>query len=235
MSSEHESNVKAIELSVIVPEDSGFDLDSFIETRKQGRDGEPPHTMSAVAQRDVLYFGRSCILRMPNSIILLIHRQSLDEFLPVYLILRTKYLEKSDLTSYLERLTINLDIVAYTPQTRLEYERTAPQQSSLSPSHDILWSSTVDTSQKPGIVLLDTHQIEAIWKINVLLSMWKNHTMLLATELILTRPSKSPFVISINLFPTVRVVEPVYYYYLGRPVLTERSSDFYQSVGIVKR
>ena len=74
-----------------------------------------------------------------DSLTLLIVRHSLDELVPVYVVLQTQYQDDVQLRSYISRLDIKVEAHALS-SSRQE----ASKDQSPSPSRDIIWSITID-------------------------------------------------------------------------------------------
>ncbi|KAL8794452.1 MAG: hypothetical protein Q9195_002925 [Heterodermia aff. obscurata] len=121
----------ASSLDVLVPAESALDIERFLGSSgyENSRPSDPP-LLSTIPQRDVLYF---------------------DESIPIYITLRTNHFDKSRLITYIDRLAIALEIIAFTPRSRSDDGRHASPHLASSPSHEIIWSGTIDTSQKPTV------------------------------------------------------------------------------------
>ena len=94
----------------------------------------------------------------------------LDESLPVYIALRTPYKDEAHLKSYLTRLVISLEVLAYGFQPRPSGGKEGSKESSPSRNEDTLWSGNIDTSEEPITIVKDegeqnseTHVV-AIWR-----------------------------------------------------------------------
>ena len=72
--------------------------------------------------------------------------------------------------TYINRLAIALEIIAFSPRPESDGGLYASPHFASSPNHDTIWSATVDTSQKPTIVVRYERHIETVWRLLVLLS-----------------------------------------------------------------
>ena len=103
-------------------------------------------------------------------------RDSIDESLQIYIILRTPYQAEATLKAYLTRLAVSLDIQAKGSPLRSPTGRDSSRETSPSRTEDTLWSGNIDTSEDPFIVVHEeeehdsTRTILAIWTTKALLS-----------------------------------------------------------------
>ena len=103
-------------------------------------------------------------------------RDSIDESLQIYIILRTPYQDEATLKAYLTRLAVSLDIQAKGSPLRSPAGRDSSRETSPSRTEDTLWSGNIDTSEDPFIVVHEeeehdsTRTILAIWTTKALLS-----------------------------------------------------------------
>lgn len=85
--------------------------------------------------------------------VLLILRAVTDECLPVYIALRTPYKDKAHLESYIARLAVSLEILAYGFQPRPSAGQDGSRDSSPGRNEDLLWSGDIDLSEGPMTII----------------------------------------------------------------------------------
>ena len=163
-----EAAIESASLAVVVPESSNLDVQQHL--RVTDRDEPDSVTLSSVPQRDILYFGRSSMHNGSGSTILLIRRTITDEKISVYLILQCSYTKESEILIFINRLSITLEVLAFSPHPKPDHGHSQPEHSAPSPNQDIIWSGFADGAQKPIIRVLDRFPALAIWRVSVVLS-----------------------------------------------------------------
>lgn len=96
--------------------------------------------------------------------LLLIHRH-LDELLSVYVVFRTPLLEDTVLKSYLDRLSVSLDVFAFGTAP-------GPDQEAKALPKELIYSATIKDTNEPTIVLHesdDTTHAYVFWKVEVVI------------------------------------------------------------------
>lgn len=91
----------------------------------------------------------------------------LDEELPVYIVFRTPLLEDDTLTSYLQRLAVNLDVFAFSNAPAPEGEPKA------GPTKEVIFSTIIKDTEKPTIVRHgdgDEAHTYIFWKIDAFIA-----------------------------------------------------------------
>lgn len=125
--------------------------------------------------------------------VLLIPRFVLDESLPVYIALRPPYKDEARLKSYLTRLNISLEVLAYGFQPRPSGGQDGSKESSPSRNEDTLWAGNVDSLEDPIIIIQEDgdqtsgHHILVIWRkiiplCRILNSPGLDHGLLMAVQ-----------------------------------------------------
>lgn len=83
---------------------------------------------------------------MYDALTLLITRPSLDELVPVYVVLQAQDQDGAQLRSYISRLDINVEAQAFSSARQEPHKDQSP-----SPSRDIIWSGAIDAAHESSI------------------------------------------------------------------------------------
>lgn len=99
----------------------------------------------------------------------------IDEAISICVVLRTLYCNEPKLKSYISRLTIGVEAHAFSSSNPLQGQEASKDQSP-SQSRDIIWSTTVDTTEEPVIIVQqkdggdENPQVYIVWKVLAYLS-----------------------------------------------------------------
>ncbi|MCJ1267260.1 hypothetical protein MMC22_007145 [Lobaria immixta] len=120
-------------LDILVPQDSEYDVAKLISSTNIHDNGESDASklFSFVPQRSTLHF---------------------DELISICVVLRTPFSDEPELQSFLSRLAIVVEAHAI-GSPRPSETHNAPQEQSLSQNTDTIWSTAVDTSEEPLIMI----------------------------------------------------------------------------------
>jgi len=156
----------------VVPEAADADLGKLIE----GWDGaaemeDDTSILPWISQRQFLFLGKPREQEQESVQFLLISRGS-DELVPVYVVLRTPFIDENTLKSYLSRLAIHLETYAtgivLPPNARSDDPGVGYQE--------LVHSETVTDSEEPFVVASDSqsdddtaaqHYVHVVWKVLV--------------------------------------------------------------------
>lgn len=100
--------------------------------------------------------------------------QGIDEKLPLYVVLRTKYLEESLLKSYISRIGIVLE--AHAISSAQVASADGKNEARASEARDVIWTGRVDVSKEPIMAVEDSEDeggqrhVLLIWKLLAFLS-----------------------------------------------------------------
>ena len=134
-------------LGIIVPETSSGDVtEVFTAVTSQSHAlFEENKVSSIIPQRSILHFGQFPICY--TWFIDLTHfRQSLDELVPIFVVLQTQYQNEGQLRSYISRLNIKVEAQAFSSSRQEAHKDQSP-----SPNRDIIGSVTVHPSKEYSI------------------------------------------------------------------------------------
>ncbi|KAJ4296771.1 hypothetical protein N0V90_006819 [Kalmusia sp. IMI 367209] len=133
-------------LEAVVPSDSVFDFEDEISAWDGSNEEENGSVLPFLSQRQVLLF---------------------DELVPVYIVFRTPLMEDATLKSYLARLAINVEAIAFSTAPPPETEAKGP------PPKEVIFSETIKGSVEPVIVRHEEGEfahIYVIWKLETFIS-----------------------------------------------------------------
>lgn len=100
----------------------------------------------------------------------------LDESISAYIVLRTPFQDDASLRSYLDRLSISLEVQAYGLTPRPSTGQDGSKESSPSRNEDTLWSGMIEKTKDPVIIVQGEDEddparyLQAIWKTTIPLS-----------------------------------------------------------------
>ncbi|KAK7186535.1 hypothetical protein DPSP01_002035 [Paraphaeosphaeria sporulosa] len=133
-------------LEAVVPSDSEFDAEEELTSWDGTNDEEKGSVLPFLSQRQVLLF---------------------DELVPVYIVFRTPLMEDATLKSYLSRLAINVEALAFSTAPPPDSDSKGP------PSKELLASETITSAVEPVIVRHDeasSPHIYVVWKLEIFMS-----------------------------------------------------------------
>ncbi|KAL1599482.1 hypothetical protein SLS60_007285 [Paraconiothyrium brasiliense] len=130
-------------LEAVIPSDSDFDVEDEITSWDGSNEEESGSVLPFLSQRQVILF---------------------DELVPVYIVFRTPLMEDATLKSYLSRLAINVEAVAFSTAPPPEPEAKGP------PPKEVISSETITDSIEPVVVRHDEEgspHIYVVWKLEI--------------------------------------------------------------------
>ncbi|KAJ4354669.1 uncharacterized protein N0V89_006406 [Didymosphaeria variabile] len=134
-------------LEAVVPSDSDFDVEDEITSWDGSNEEENGSVLPFLSQRQVLLL--------------------LDELVPVYIVFRTPLMEDATLKTYLSRLAVNVEAIAFSTAPPPESEAKGP------PPKEVISSETITDAIEPVVVRHDEEgspHIYVVWKLEIFIS-----------------------------------------------------------------